>query len=73
MTDTPLTKMRIGNVTAAVWKNDSGLYSATLQKSYKDGDEWKNTDYLSHPDLLNAAKVLERAEHYISLLHTATR
>jgi len=72
MADTPLTKIRIGSVTAAVWKADTGFYSVTLQKSYKEGDEWRNTDYLGHGDLLNAAKVLERAENYISQ-HTATR
>jgi hypothetical protein len=53
-------------------KNDSDFYNVTLQKSYNDGDEWKNTENLGHGDLLNAAKVLERAENYISQ-HTATR
>ena len=62
----PIAKFRLGNVTAAVWKGDTGFYSVTLQKSYKDGDDWKNTDYLSHGDLLNAGKVLERAEHWIA-------
>jgi hypothetical protein len=66
--DQPSARIRIGNVTAAVWKNSEGFYSVTLQKSYreKDSDEWKNTDNLSHGDLLNAARVLERAEEYIA-------
>jgi hypothetical protein len=61
----PVKRFRIGNVTAAVWKSDGG-YSVTLQKSYKADDEWKNTDSLFHGDLLNAMKVLERAERYIA-------
>ncbi len=61
----PVKRFRVGNVTAAVWKNDN-FFSVTLQRSYKEGDEWKNTDNLAAGDLLNAAKVLERAEAYIS-------
>jgi hypothetical protein len=61
----PVQRFRIGAVTAAVWKNDS-FFSVTLQRSYKDGDEWKNTDQLGPGDLLNAAKVLTRAEAWIA-------
>ena len=65
MTDKPVQKFRVGAVTVAVWKNKD-FHSATLQKSYKDGEEWANTDSLSSGDLLNAAKALERAEAWIS-------
>lgn len=64
-TTTPVRRFRVGNVTAAVWKNDSG-YSVSLQKSYKSDDEWKNTDTLFHGDILNAMKALERAERFIA-------
>ncbi len=63
----PAAKYRLGNVSVSVWKNDSGFYSVTLQRSYKDdAGEWQNTDQLGHGDLLNAAKLLERAEDYIA-------
>ena len=65
MSSKPVRKFRIGNVTVAVWKNDE-FYSVTLQKSFKDGEEWKNTDSLGSGDILNAMKCLERAEAYIS-------
>lgn len=72
----PVTRIRIGSVSAAIWKNESatgGFYSVTLQRSYRDDTgDWKNADGLNHGDLLNAAKVLERAEDYISK-HTASR
>lgn len=64
---TPLRKFRIGNVTAAVWRND-GFMNVTLQKSYKEKgtEEWRNTESLSHGDILNAIKALERAEAFIA-------
>jgi hypothetical protein len=59
----PAQKFRIGNVTATVWENGK-FHNVVLSKSYKDGDEWKDTDQLGHGDLLNAMKVLERAEAF---------
>lgn len=64
-TNQPVKKFRVGNVTAAVWKNDGNM-SVTLQKSYKSEEEWKNTDTLFHGDILNAMKALERAEFFMS-------
>lgn len=61
----PAAKFRLGYVTATVWKNDE-FYNVVLVRSYKDGDDWKETDQLNAGDLLNAAKVLERAESFIS-------
>ena len=61
----PVHKVRIGFVTAAIWKNDT-FYNVTVSRSYKDGDEIKDTDSLGAGDLLNAAKALERAEQWIS-------
>jgi hypothetical protein len=66
MADQPVQKFRLGFVTAAIWKNDAGFYSVTLQRSYNDGDDWRNTDNLGAGDLLNAAKVLARSEEYIA-------
>jgi hypothetical protein len=61
----PAAKFRVGYVTATVWLNDK-FYNVVLSKSYKDGDEYKDTDQLGHGDILNAVKVLERAEEFIS-------
>lgn len=63
----PAAKFRLGYVTATVWKNDGDFYSVSLTKSYKDDDgNWQDTDSLNAGDLLNSAKVLTRAEEYIS-------
>jgi hypothetical protein len=60
----PAAKFRLGYVTATVWKND--FFNTVLSKSYKDGEDWKDTDQLGTGDLLNAAKLLQRAEEFIS-------
>lgn len=62
----PDAKFRIGFVTAAVWKNDSGFYSVKVSRSYKDGETIKDTDQFGAGDLLNVAKVAERAEAWIA-------
>jgi hypothetical protein len=61
----PAAKFRLGYVTATVWQNDTH-YNTVLSKSYKDNDEWKETDQLGTGDLMNAVRVLQRAENYIA-------
>jgi hypothetical protein len=61
----PAAKFRVGYVTATVWKNDSH-FNTVITKSYKDGDEYKDTDQLGHGDLMNAVRVLQKAEDFIS-------
>ncbi len=62
----PAAKFRLGFVTATVWLNQDKFYNTVLTKSYKDGDEYKDTDQLGAGDLLNAARVLQRAEDFIA-------
>lgn len=65
----PSRKFRIGAVTATVWENANGdraFYNTTVSRSYKDGEDWKETDSLGHGDLLNASRALNRAEAWIS-------
>ncbi len=64
--DKPIAKFRVGNVSAAVWKNASDFFSVTIQRSYKDGEEYKNSDSFGHGDLMNAVLVLQKAEAFIS-------
>src|SRR5262245_1557128 len=61
---------RIGAVSASIWPNttDDGrtFYSTTFERMYRDGNETKNTTSFNHDDLLNVAKVCERAEAWIA-------
>lgn len=61
----PVEKFRLGYVTATVWKNGD-FFSVNVARAYKEGDEWKETDSLNHGDLMNAVRVLQRAEAFIS-------
>jgi hypothetical protein len=70
MSNAPVKKLRIGLVTATVWKNEGQekpFYTVQLQRQYKDAEgNWKAGDNLNHDDLLNAARVLTRAEAWIA-------
>jgi hypothetical protein len=61
----PAAKFRLGYVTATVWLNNDKHYNTVLSKSYKDGDEYKDTDQLGTGDILNAMKVLNQALEFI--------
>ena len=77
MTTAPAHKIRIGNVSAVIWRNtgDNGnWYSCQLQRSYKNGDdEWRQTDSLGQDDLLVAAKLLDHAHTWIAEAMQADR
>ena len=70
MTQQPAKKFRIGAVEATIWENqgrdDGFFFSVEPSRLYKDGDEWKRSNSFTHHDLLNVAKVLERAEAWIT-------
>ncbi len=50
----PTTKIRIGAISIAGWKHSSDKgdwMSYEMQRSYKDGDEWKNTSSFRRDDI----------------------
>ena len=64
----PVHSVRIGTVKAAIWENRSGdstWYNVTVSRSYKDGDQWKNSDNFGRDDLLPLAKVVDLAHTWI--------
>jgi hypothetical protein len=70
----PAAKVTLYPITAAIWKNDSGFYSVTVQRSYKNAEgEWKSSDSFNESDLLLAAKVLDLAHTEISKLRASDR
>lgn len=70
MANQPAAKFRIGYVTATVWANegngDRTFYNVDLSRTYKEDGEYKETSSLGHGDLLNASRVLQRAEEWIA-------
>lgn len=65
-TKKPVQKFKVGFIETSIWANDNGYYSVVLSRTYKDGDEYRNTDSLSHGDIANAILVLEKAEAWLS-------
>lgn len=65
----PAKSFRIGFVTATIWENDGpnrAFYSIEVTRMFKEDDRIRSSHSLNHADILNAMKVLERAEAWIS-------
>jgi hypothetical protein len=68
----PVHTIRYGSVRAAIWRNmiDAGnasrpVYNVTFSRSYKDGEQWKETGSFGADDLLVLAKAANDAHTYI--------
>lgn len=65
----PVHQVRLGTVKAAVWASPTAdgctCYSVTVQRIYRDNDEWKHTTAFRRNDLLVLAKVLDMAHSWI--------
>jgi len=67
-TNKPIHEIRLGKVKAAIWANDtsSGVrHNVTIERLYKDGDDWKSTSSFGRDDLPLACKVLDQAHTWI--------
>ncbi|SEW19846.1 hypothetical protein SAMN04488515_1546 [Cognatiyoonia koreensis] len=66
MSNHPACKLRLGLITATIWKNDT-FYTVDLSRSYKDHTgQWQSTTSFGHADLLNLSKCVQRAENWIA-------
>lgn len=66
----PAHAIRFGRIHAAIWANqtESGKrFNVTLNRRYKDGDDWKDSQSFGRDDLLLVAKVLDMAHTWILL------
>ena len=60
---------RPGGLTVTIWKNDGEngpFYSVTATRSYKQGEEWKETTSFHQQDLLTLGKMLDQADTWIA-------
>jgi len=68
-TTKPVHEVRLGTTKAAIWTNtsDNGRtrYSVSVQRIYRENDEWKRTTSFRRDDLLVLAKVLDLAHSWI--------
>jgi hypothetical protein len=72
----PAHKLRKGALTVTIWKNDGDKgpwYSVTPSRSFKQGEEWKESDSFGDDDLLALAKLLDQADSWIQEQKQAER
>ena len=68
----PVKVFRLRGISASIFENhaksddrDVTFHKVALQRSYKDGDEWKTTTSFGRDDLPTVQLVLQRAWEYI--------
>ncbi|QDS99316.1 hypothetical protein [Adhaeretor mobilis] len=64
----PIATLKDHYIKAAIWKNESdkgAFYSATIERTYKQGDEYKSSQSFSGRDVLAAGQLLLRAYEQI--------
>jgi hypothetical protein len=64
----PVHKIRHGAISASIWRQDTEkgpLHNVTFQRSYKDGDTWKNSTSFGRRDLLVISLIAARAFEWI--------
>ena len=68
----PVHTIRYGALRAAIWKREVDLgnssrpmYSVTFTRSYKDGNDWKDSSSFGPDDLLTLAKIADEAHTFI--------
>jgi hypothetical protein len=70
----PEKKFSCGPISASIWVNTKivtgetvKFYSVTINKAYKEGDEWKHTNSFNTEDLPKVALVANEAYKYVHL------
>ena len=73
----PEKKFSCGSISASIWANTKmvsdekvKIYSVTINKAFKEGEEWKYTNSFNIEDLPKVALVATEAYKYIRLKST---
>ena len=72
----PVHTVRHRRIRATIWKNQTEkgpIYNVTVSRSFRDGDEWRDSHSFGYDDLMNLAKVLYDAHSVISALKAKER
>ena len=65
----PVHTVRLGAIEAAVWENEGAngiFFATTFKRSYRDGEEWKESDSYGERDLLALARCALDAQSFIA-------
>ncbi len=64
----PVHTIRYGRIKVTIWANQglNGVWhNVQVSRSYRDGDDWKQSDSFGRDDLLLVCKALDRAHTWI--------
>ncbi len=64
----PFYVVRRGLLKVVVWENQTtngSMFSTQVVRSYRDGEDWKETHSLNREDLLHASKMLDQVDTVI--------
>ena len=67
-TNKPAHEIKFGKIKATIWANDTSAgvrHNVTVERLYKDGDDWKTSTSFGRDDLPLAVKALDQAHSWI--------
>jgi len=70
----PIHSFRYGNVSCAIWADNSQagyFFNTTFSRTYRDGEEWKDSGSFDDRDLPNLMKAASDAHTWIMEKKTA--
>ena len=65
----PVHTIRNGSISASIWRQDTEkgpMFNVTFQRSYKEGEEWKNSTSFGRNNLLLLSLLAIRAFEWIA-------
>jgi len=65
----PIHKIRHGAISASIWRQDTDkgpMFNVTFQRTYKDGDNWKNSGSFGQKNLLVLSLIAARSFEWIA-------
>ena len=65
----PVHTLRHGAISASIWRQDTDkgpMFNVTFQRSYKEGDAWKNSTSFGRNNLLLLSLLTMRAFEWIA-------
>jgi len=72
----PVHTIRNGSISASIWRQDTKkgpMFNVTFQRSYKEGEEWKNSTSFGRNNLLLLSLLAMRAYEWIASQPRQTR
>jgi len=67
----PVARFNAGAIQVAIWENEGKegvpFNSVSIQKRYKDGEQWKSTNSMKMNDVPKAIVALQKAYEHLAL------